>query len=216
MTTVLRSLLCIFLVFFMSAITSDAFAVPLQGPTIQPSSRPNGNTYWVVPGKLIAGEYPGNDSEQATRTKLRRYLDCGITFFLDLTQEGEKMPYESIVMDEAATRGVDVKYVRLPIQDFGIPTLARMEEILDAVDEANATGHSVYVHCRGGIGRTGTTVGCYLVRKGNTGQDALREVNRLFQNSGRSRESYRSPETDAQEAFVRGWHEQGRNTVMIY
>ena len=33
----------------------------------------------------------------------------------------------------------------------------------------------VYVHCWGGIGRTGTVVGCWLVRHGMTGDEALAE-----------------------------------------
>ena len=59
----------------------------LVGPTVQPP-RPNDNTYWVIPNVFIAGEYPGDRSgtEDATRTKLRRYLDLGITSFFDLTK----------------------------------------------------------------------------------------------------------------------------------
>ena len=64
------------------------------------------------------------------------------------------------------------------------------------------------MHCAGGIGRTGTTVGCYLVRHGNDGATALQEVNRLFQNSDRSAESWSSPETRQQMNFVRDWNEE--------
>ncbi|MBA3406233.1 MAG: dual specificity protein phosphatase family protein [Gemmatimonadaceae bacterium] len=41
----------------------------------------------------------------------------------------------------------------------------------------DGSGHSIYVHCWGGVGRTGTVVGCYIVRHGRTGDDALGEVN---------------------------------------
>eukprot|EP00957_Ditylum_brightwellii_P026272 1987188-Ditylum_brightwellii.AAC.1 len=83
-----------------------------------------------------------------------------------------------------------------------------MSRILDTIDEAIwERNHTVYVHCRGGIGRTGTAVGCFLVRRGNTGEEALEEVNRLFQNSGRSRESWSSPETTEQIDFVRNWND---------
>ena len=41
-----------------------------------------------------------------------------------------------------------------------------MTRILDDVDAALADGGAVYVHCWGGIGRTGTVVGCWLVRHG--------------------------------------------------
>lgn len=194
-----------------SFATNSQPSKPLRGPNVQPP-RPNDNTYWITP-KFIAGEYPGDRSgqEDATRKKLRRYLDLDITFFVDLTQEGEKVKYEHVLREEAEDMGVgDVGYVRLPVQDFGVPDEQRMKEILDAIDGANDEGRSVYVHCRGGIGRAGTTVGCYLARHGNTGEEALQEVNRLFQNSGRSYESYRSPETDEQERFVREWKDASK------
>eukprot|EP00957_Ditylum_brightwellii_P046034 3492745-Ditylum_brightwellii.AAC.1 len=78
-----------------------------------------------------------------------------------------------------------------------------MSCILDTIDEAIwEQNHTVYVHCREGIGRTGTAVGCFLVQWGNTGEEALEEVNHLFQNSGRSCESWSSPETMEQIDFV--------------
>ena len=39
----------------------------------------------------------------------------------------------------------------------------------------------VYVHCWGGIGRTGTTVGCWFVRHGRTGDQALAEIAERWQ-----------------------------------
>ena len=177
----------------------------MNGPDVQPPNRPNSCTYWVS-DHLLAGEYPaGKRGEEETR--LRRYLQTGITLFVDLTREGEKPGYEEILQQEAANANVQVKYKRLPIQDFGIPERERMKEILDTIDEAVATSNKVYVHCRGGIGRTGTVVGCYLARHGTTGQEALDETNRLFQSSDRSMESWASPETREQMNFVKDWNE---------
>ena len=79
------------------------------------------------------------------------------------------------------------------------------------MDAAVARDKTVYVHCVGGIGRTGTTVGCYLVRHGNDGETALKEVDRLFQNSDRSQESWTSPETRQQMDFVRKWCDESKN-----
>ena len=36
------------------------------------------NTYWVDPGRLLAGEYPGHMSPETSRQKLMSYLDVGI------------------------------------------------------------------------------------------------------------------------------------------
>lgn len=169
--------------------------------------RPNDNTYWVT-NNLIAGEYPTDKrGEEESRNKIRRYLDLGIDFFFDLTQEGEKDSYQAILKEESTKANMKARYRRLPIQDFGIPTKEEMQTILDTIDSAIAENRKVYVHCRGGIGRTGTTIGCYLARHGYGGNRALAEVNRLFQNSNRSYESSYSPETKAQMDMVREWDE---------
>jgi len=176
----------------------------LRGPDVQPR-RPNHNTYWVT-DHFIAGEYPTDlRGEEASRQKLRGYLDLGIDFFVDLTHEGEKESYESMLRDEAKKKQMEVGYRRLAVRDFGIPTTEEMSTILETIDGALAEKKTVYVHCRGGIGRTGTTVGCFLARNGNTGEEALGETNRLFQSSGRSYESAYSPETSEQMDFVRKW-----------
>jgi protein-tyrosine phosphatase len=181
--------------------------VALQPP------RPHDSCYWVT-DSFMAGEYPTHRSnnEEKTREKLRNYLKYGITYFIDLTREGEKPSYENWVREEASKLDLGDKLVvkRFGINDFDVPdSPSVMKEILDTIDVAiEKENHKVYVHCRGGIGRTGTTVGCYLARHGYTGEDALKEVNRLFKNSDRSRESYYSPETEDQMNFVREWNEK--------
>ena len=51
--------------------------------------RPIANSYWVIPGKLLAGEYPSSLYDGLARQMIRVLLDCGIDYFLDLTEEGE-------------------------------------------------------------------------------------------------------------------------------
>ncbi|MDX1664447.1 MAG: protein-tyrosine phosphatase family protein [Candidatus Promineifilaceae bacterium] len=169
---------------------------------------PHDNAYWVIPGRFMAGEYPGARGEAAAREKIGRHLDAGVTFFLDLTHPYELEPYEALLQEEAAARELDVQYRRLPIADVSVPE--RREEmvaILDAIHEALSAGHVVYVHCWGGVGRTGTVVGCHLVRGGMSGDDALAQIARWWQTVGKRQRQPRSPETHEQEDYVRGWRE---------
>jgi hypothetical protein len=108
---------------------------------------------------------------------------AGIDAFVDLTEEGELPAY-------APDLG-GLEYRRAAIRDFGVPTVDQMEAILGALDELLASGRTVYLHCRGGVGRTGTVVGCYLVHQGWTADEALASID--------------GPETEEQRAFVRGW-----------
>ena len=41
-----------------------------------------------------------------------------------------------------------------------------MVSILDAIDDSVKVGKPVYVHCWGGVGRTGMVIGCWLLRHG--------------------------------------------------
>ncbi len=60
--------------------------------------------------------------------------------------------------------GFDVYF--LPIPDEGAPDMEKMEKALEWLDEAIYLGKKVLVHCRHGIGRTGTFVTAYLIRRG--------------------------------------------------
>jgi hypothetical protein len=87
--------------------------------------------YWVVPDRLLAGQYPGHPDADLARTKLAALLDCGVRTFLDLTEEDEGLvPYEAALLDVAAARGVTVRYYRQPIRDVSVTDRASMLELL--------------------------------------------------------------------------------------
>ena len=54
----------------------------------------------------------------------------------------------------------------LPIPDETAPKMEAMEKGLEWLDEAIYLGKKVLVHCHHGIGRTGTFVTAYLLRRG--------------------------------------------------
>jgi hypothetical protein len=167
------------------------------------------DSYWVVPGRLLAGEYPGSRSDEGARRKVQQLLSAGVTFFLDLTEEGEYglEPYAPLLDEGATPGGGPVVHRRMPIPDGGTPTVEEMARILDTIDAAIEGGHTVYVHCWGGIGRTGTVVGCYLVRHGSSGREALDEIAR--RREGTPDGHRRSPENDEQAQRILDWRVGG-------
>lgn len=174
--------------------------VPASGP----AERPMPNTYWIETGKFLAGEYPGATRAADAEARLRLLLDAGIDYFIDLTRPRELPEYESLL----ATLRPDASYRRFAIEDHGLPDDASVVvAALDCIDEALAGGRNVYLHCRAGVGRTGTVLGCYLVRHGARGRDAIDRLYDLWQQSERSRKIPQIPETDEQEHYVRSWHE---------
>jgi hypothetical protein len=168
------------------------------------SSTPITDTYWLVPGRILAGAYPGAIKDEETRRRLRSILDAGATFFLDLTEEDEGLePYEPLLWEEAVARGRTVAYHRLAIPDLDTPTTERMSEIQRIIAGALDAGHTIYVHCCGGVGRTGLVVGCYLVEQDVSGAEALAEIRR--RRRGTANGWMNSPETSAQEDFIKRW-----------
>lgn len=163
------------------------------------------NSYWVRPGQLLAGEYPGSMSRAEAMERVQKLLDGGVTSFLDLTEDGEMPAYDGLLRELTEQH---VRYRRFAILDHGVPeSPAQMLKILDFIDSELAAGQCVYVHCRAGIGRTGTTIGCHLIRGGLTNEAALDRLQTLWQQCGRSRRWPTIPETDAQVEFVRAWRE---------
>ncbi len=110
--------------------------------------------------------------------------------------------------------GRNVEWVRHPIVDVSVPrSPGEMAGILDAIDSALAQGRNVYLHCWGGVGRTGTVVGCWLVRHGRTGNEALAELGELWRGVEKSRYRPVSPETREQREYVRQWAEPSRGDI---
>ena len=175
--------------------------------------RPIPNSYWVREGRFAAGEYPGALDPREAAAKVRALIAAGIDCFLDLTQGRDGLaPYEQIAHEQARALGRSVRRESHPIMDMSVPRrAAEMAAILDAIDDALGQGRTVYVHCWGGIGRTGTVVGCWLVRHGLTGQGALDQIAEWWQHVEKSWLYTESPQTRHQRAFVRRWAEPRRD-----
>jgi hypothetical protein len=166
----------------------------------------SGNTYEILPGRLRAGEYPGDLGRDYCKGKLEGLLFKGINAFLDLTEKGELRGYQSELAEMAGQNELAVVYRRMAIKDLSVPESPQhMTDILDQIDTWLSEGRSVYVHCWGGVGRTGTVVGCHLLRKGYSGESALEQLDAFWQqmNEDKRKRHPRSPETDEQRDYVR-------------
>jgi ADP-ribosylglycohydrolase len=175
-------------------------------PLDRTDPRPLESTYWVVPGRLLVGEHPGSRSRAQSMERLRRFLEAGVTCFIDLTEPGETPAYEMLLPFETPA-GQRVEYLREPIMDHGVPAdRESMGRILAMLDGALDAGHRVYLHCRAGIGRSAMAAGCWLAERNATGgAGALDELAAVWQQAAQSRYWPRVPETPEQTEFVRSW-----------
>lgn len=168
------------------------------------STRPTPDCYWVAPG-FLAGNYPRTREEASSRAKLERILRAGVTCFVDLTTVDDPLePYEGLLAELADGAAVRESH---PVPDMSVPdSTVRTRGILDTIDRVIGEGGTVYLHCWGGIGRTGMIVACWLVRHGMTAEEALTRVAELWATRPNSDWST-SPQTDAQFRYVLNWRE---------
>ena len=137
-------------------------------------------------------------------------LNAGLDCFVNLTEDkADGGDSEFTLSDSDLTRYDDLCgnaiIDRRPIVDVSIPTVDQMIETLDAIDTYIASGRNVYVHCWGGKGRTGTVVGCWMVRLGHVlPEDATYKLSRLRRGDLEAGHQ-RSPDTREQVDFIESW-----------
>jgi hypothetical protein len=178
---------------------------------------PYRGSYWVVPGSLLAGAYPGGHDEASTATRLASVLEAGITSVIDLMQEEEilehepgvhYLPYADRLEALGEARGQIIEIAGYAMEPGTTPSDQEMTLILDAVDaEIDGRNSPTLVHCADGHGRTGMVVGCYLARHGiAVGKDAVEKIRELRRSDPLLAE-HKSPTAMIEERFILRWKE---------
>jgi len=143
--------------------------------------------------KCMFGGFP-------TQSQVDELTSMGVNMFIDLTTPGEVELY---------TLPENSMYVNYPIQDryvpSDIPLFAAL--ILRTYDFIQNENSKVYIHCKGGHGRSGILVACllYLLNPGITTAEAIELTTKAHSKRLVMREKWRrmgSPQTFFQKKFV--------------
>lgn len=167
---------------------------------------------WLdAPARIGMTLLPGVNGHSTDGFRWARDLDAdlsalqaaGVTALVCLLEDREFAFYGvHDLVPKANDAGLEV--LRLPIPDTGIPGgFERVDVLLDALEAREAKGGRLVIHCRGGLGRTGTIAGCYLVRRGQSPAAAIATLHRV-------RQSERCPENARQEGFIARYAEHLR------
>jgi ADP-ribosyl-[dinitrogen reductase] hydrolase len=197
----------------ITAIASRLFDAATGTPTNTPWPHdPFAHGYWVQPGSVLAGEYPGHIAAERARDKVNLLIDHGIRTFVDLTTPDDGLhPYVELVDDAARFRGLDLQRVALPIPDMDVTDTSGYAAIVDTIRASTDRG-GVYVHCWGGIGRTASVVGCLLVSDGLTADAAFDQITQWRSITHKAHQP--APQTKEQREAVRRFaRERGQRPV---
>ena len=151
---------------------------------------------YFIKDKALFGSYPTQESIPILENE-------GVRHFIDLTCEGESkiIKYQT-----------NYNYINYPIIDRKVPynwrSFARfilhLSSIIKQLDSEK--NEKLYIHCRGGHGRSGVVVACILCHLFNkTPEEAIQLTTNYHSNRSIMREKWRlmgSPQTRIQKIFV--------------
>ena len=160
------------------------------------------HAWWVEPGRLLAGEYPGARTPEKTRQKVRLIDDAGVDTIVDLTTPDDGLePYQEALTAAAEHAGREVRHYAYPIPDMGVLDDEGYDEIVARIRGELDSGRVVYVHCWGGKGRTSTVVGCVLIDGGLDYDAAIARIAGL--RAGTRKAIDACPESPSQHRLLR-------------
>ena len=160
------------------------------------------HAWWVRPGRLLAGEYPGHISDSVrSRQKVDLLVDVGVRTFVDLTTPDDRLtPYSQLVVEAAEARQLDLRHEPFAIPDLGVVDDHLYDDVAESIESGMSRG-VVYVHCWGGVGRTGTVIGCVLADEGLSYEEVIERLGALRVSSRKAHRS--APEMPVQLELVR-------------
>lgn len=123
---------------------------------------------WLLKGRLAGTPLPGVFFDLAYDLKALQRV--GITCLISTTQA-------PVPEKELQQYGIQGK--AFPILDMGVPTLEQAVEICRYIDTMLDAGENIAVHCRAGLGRTGTVLALYLIWQHADALDALEKIRNI-------------------------------------
>lgn len=155
---------------------------------------------WIIKGKLAGTPLPGVVYDEEYDIKSLNRVE--ITHLITLTQS----PPKELAVNHELLRAYGIGNTQFPIPDMGAPTTEQAIAICRTIDSLLADGEKVAVHCKAGMGRTGTILCTYLIWKGEDAISALEKARNI---------EPRWVQSDVQVAFLEAFEQDVQHSQQV-
>lgn len=133
--------------------------------SVQRDLEPPSHFFWLLPNRLAGMGRPGlnRDADE----DLASIAGLGVRAVVNLTEQAG-------AARRLSSHGLTSLHV--PVADMGVPSYQAAASVCRFVDDHTQRGAAVVLHCRAGLGRTGTLLACCLVWSGHAASAAIDQV----------------------------------------
>lgn len=127
---------------------------------------------WIVRGRIGGMHKPGLIGDLAG--DLEAITALGVDHLVTLTE---------LPLEDAPNVGRPLRIIHFPIDDMAAPEPMSCATILSSLGNAYDAGANIVFHCRGGLGRTGLMLACFLIaHRDMPGEQAIEHVRKVNPN----------------------------------